>query len=322
MIATRRNRDGFTLVEVVVVAGIVGILMALLIPAVQSIRESARRVSCQNNLKQLALAIHMFEGPHKRMPSLYNGTFIPHPKTFWDEYHFHSWQSVILPLLEQSALHSELDYSLPATSPSLQAAVNTELPIFICPSTQNYTPTVIDVGQHDPELPLVTAARADYESMGGVLREPESGGYGGRFYDFVDVGMWAKPRYKSLQSSEYGELQETRFRDIRDGLSNTIMVGEMSGQQDIYVRGEPDLPFADQAEEDRVPGQPAWAISNLYWSTAINERFGVNETNVQGLYSFHPSGVNVAMGDGSVRMLSNDTSKDVLHAMATRAGNE
>ena len=92
MLATRLSRTGITLIEVVVVAGIIGILAAILIPAVQSIRESARRVSCQNNLKQVALAIHAFEGSHQRLPSLYNGTFIPHPKTQWDEYHFHSWQ--------------------------------------------------------------------------------------------------------------------------------------------------------------------------------------------------------------------------------------
>ena len=233
MLATRLSRTGITLIEVVVVAGIIGILAAILIPAVQSIRESARRVSCQNNLKQVALAIHAFEGSHQRLPSLYNGTFIPHPKTQWDEYHFHSWQSVILPQLEQNALHSQLDYSLPATAALHQPTVNTELPIFICPSTNNYTPKVLDVGQHDLTLPFGTAARSDYEAIGGVLREPESGGYGDQMYNFVDVGVWEKPRYKNSQTSEYGDLQKTRFRDIRDGLSNTIMVGEMSGRLDI-----------------------------------------------------------------------------------------
>ena len=129
-----------------------------------------------------------------------------------------------------------------------------------------------------------------------------------------------KNQIQKFPNSEYGDLQKTRFRDIRDGLSNTIMVGEMSGRLDIYIRGEPDLPYADQ--EDGAPGQPAWAISSIFWSIAIHERFGsmkptcrVSTASIHRVSMWH-------MGDGSVRMLSNETSKVALHAMATRAGGE
>lgn len=313
-----RYHRGATLTELAVVLGVIGILTALLLPAVQRARESARRMTCQNHLRQSALAITAFHESNRQLPSLYNGSFIPHPQTQWDEYHFHSWQTAILPQLEQTAVHGRLNFALPATDPSNQGNVNVELPVFICPSTSNYTRVVPDVTQRDPIVTVGTAARSDYEAIGGVLHDPMSGGFGNKAYDFIDLGVWGKPRYDNDDDGSFDGLHRTRFRDVTDGLSNTLMVGEMAGRPDIYRRGEPDRPYAGSGPV----GQPAWAISGIFWAIAISERHGVNDTNQQGLYSFHNIGVNVALADGSVRLLSNATDKTVLHGVATKAGQE
>ncbi len=266
------------------------------------------------------LAVQSFHSSNRQLPSLYNGTFIRHPQTQWDEYHFHSWQAAILPQLEQSAIHQRLDWSLPATDPSNQPNVNVELPVFICPSTSNYTPVVLDLAQREPIVKVGTAARSDYEAIGGVLRDPEpEEGVGNHAYDFIDLGVWGKPRYDDKDDGSFDGLYRTRFRDVSDGLSNTLMIGEMAGRPDVYIRGKPDEPYVGP---DGPIGQPAWAISGIFWAIAISEHHGVNDTNQQGLYSFHTAGVNVALADGSVRLLSNSTDKKLLHGLATKAGGE
>lgn len=313
-----RFRRGLTLVELVVAVGIIGILVALLLPAVQYAREAARVIKCQNNLRQNSLAIHSFHGSNRRIPSLYNGTFIRHPQTQWDEYHFYSWRAAILPQLEQSSICDRFDLSVPATDPSNQANVNVELPVFLCPSTNNYARNVPDITQRNPIVKVGTAARSDYEAIGGVLHDPATGGYGNLAYDYIELGVWGKPRYKNDDGSFDG-VHRTRFGDITDGLSNTIIVGEISGRPDIYMRGKPDQPYVGP---DGPVGQPAWAISGIFWAIALSERHEVNETNQQGLYSFHGAGANVALADGSVRMLPRSIDRTALQGLATKSGGE
>jgi len=314
-----KYRRGLTLLESIVTLGIIGILIALLLPAIQRARETARLTRCQNNMRQMALAIQSFHGSNQHIPSLYNGTFIQHPQTQWDEYHFHSWQTAILPQLEQTAIYERLDLTQPATDPANQDNVNIELPVFLCPSTSNYTHNVPDLVQRDPIIRVGTAARSDYEAIGGLLRDPQSGGFGNTAYDFIELSIWGKPRYDDDNDGTFDGLYRTRFADVTDGLSNTLMVGEMAGRPDVYKRGEPDQPYVGP---DGPVGQPAWAISGIFWAIAISEHHGVNDTNQQGLYSFHDTGVNVAMADGSVRLLSNSIDKAMLHGLVTKAGGE
>jgi prepilin-type N-terminal cleavage/methylation domain-containing protein/prepilin-type processing-associated H-X9-DG protein len=313
------HKFGLTLIELLVVLVIVGTLIALLLPAVQHVRESARLTSCRNNLRQTALAIQTFESSHRQLPSLYNGSFIKHPRTQWDEYHFHSWQTAILPQLEQEPLHAQIDLELPATDSSNQANVNADLPVFKCPSTSNYT-SVIDVFQRDPVIKVGTATLSDYEAIGGVTRDPANGGFGARMYDHIELGVWGLPRYDNSDVGTFDALNRTRFRDVSDGLSNTIIVGETAGRPDIYERGEPDIPYTVDGID--FVGQPAWAISGIFWTIALREENGVNDTNMYGLYSFHSNGANVALADGSVRTLSNETDRKVLNSLSTKAGGE
>ena len=197
-----------------------------------------------------------------------------------------------------------------------------EIPVFICPSTSNTHPFVPEVESF--EIPIIvtgTAARSDYEAIGGVLVSPLSAT---DYYDLsvVRFGCWGERQYKP-GLAQVIHYRKARYADITDGLSHTLLVGERGGRPDIFDRGQPEIPFPYEG----VTGAPdwhqaAWGISTFYrWIVFWHEQ-GVNDTNRDGIYGFHPSGANVTFADGSVRFLADSISPAVLSAMATRAEGE
>jgi prepilin-type N-terminal cleavage/methylation domain-containing protein len=160
------KRSGVTLTEILVVIGITGILLAILIPAVQHARESARRLSCQNNLRQLAFAVQNHEAAQGVLPDLYFGNFLKQPRSAIDEFHFHSWRTAILPQLEQKALYERINLSLPATVATNQANLITSVSVFVCPSTRIQNAIVPDILEYNngaiPTKKMGNAARSDY----------------------------------------------------------------------------------------------------------------------------------------------------------------
>jgi prepilin-type N-terminal cleavage/methylation domain-containing protein/prepilin-type processing-associated H-X9-DG protein len=318
----RRDRLGFTLIEVLVVIFIIGVLVAMLLPAVQFARDASRRTACQNNIRQIAVALQSYEGKRGRLPSLYNGSFLPQPRDRMDEFHFHSWRSAILSELEQSAIFASIDRTLPASDPKNQAAVNCEIPVFLCPSTSNTHAVVPEVfGFNDSTVSVGTAARSDYEAIGGVrvqahLTPPPNPNFDLRVVRF---GAWGEPKYDLATGQALG-YRTARFSAITDGLSQTLLVGERSGRPDIFDMGKSERPYpyvGDPMPPDSQ--QAAWGISTHFWWYVFWHEQIVNQTNRTGIYAFHPGGANVAFADGSVRFLTESTSTAVLTAMTTRA---
>jgi type II secretory pathway pseudopilin PulG len=329
-----RNRHALSLIELLVVVGIVAILIALLLPAVQHARESARRASCLNNLRQAALAVQAFHESQGRLPSLYHGSYsykdavLSQPRSYWEEWHFHSWQTAILPQLEQSALYARIDLTRAASDPSNQENANVEMSLFVCPSASNPTQSVEILA---PDRVEGTAARTDYESIGGVYLfsdKEESDGVSKVIYTHAAPGVWGLPR-KNMRGAEdpeydgldhfYDGVEETSFRQVSDGLSNTMIVGEIAGRPDIYANGRLEQ------EHDSWGGiinRPAWALSGSYHGILLLKDKRVNQTNRGGLYSFHPGGAHAAYGDGAIRFVDDTTDPLVIAAMATRAGGE
>ncbi len=319
-------RRGVSLVELLVVLTIIGILLALLLPSVQRARESARRVSCQNNLRQIALALQSYHSSEENMPSLYNGSFIhdgatfTYPKNYWGEHHFHSWQTAILPQLEQQSLYDKADFSKAASDASHLNLVNTELATYVCPSTGSIERE--KVRQYSPNEVIGTAARTDYESIGGV--HIASVGNESRQWMFTraELGVWGLPRQRkgfdgtqSIDAVAFSGVYVSSFREVTDGLSNTMMIGEMSGRPEFFSSGK------DEDEYSNIM-RPRWAISGSFMALLLETDKKINEVNRNALYSFHAVGANVAFADGSVRLLANSTDKEVLHALATKAGGE
>ena len=120
--------------EVLVVTGVIAILLAISIPAVQYSREAARRTQCQSNQRQILLACQAFEATNGSLPSLYNGTSLAYPLQEWDLFHMHSWRVELLPYLEQQALRDRIEWSAMATDPVNKSVREAVVPVYVCPS--------------------------------------------------------------------------------------------------------------------------------------------------------------------------------------------
>src|SRR5579884_4227529 len=213
-------RRAFTLIELLVVIAIIGVLMGLLLPAVQKIRETANRMSCSNNLKQIGLALHHYHDVYGVLPPGYvyvpapptqggggGQGFILHrppPQTFavsnapgW------GWATYLLPYLEQAPLYSQINLTLPVESPSNNATRQTQVRIYMCPSDRD---TGVFTVLNSKNLPLADAATISYAACSGGVLDPVAA---------VDTG-----------NGLFFRNSKIHFRDITDGLTNTIAIGE------------------------------------------------------------------------------------------------
>lgn len=206
-----RNRTAFTLVELLVVIGIIGILVGLLLPAVQAAREAARKIQCFNNLKQIGLAIHNYESTHQSFPLGCVGCRPPRPTPGF-MYLRNSWNALILPQLEQSNVHAAFDFGASFRDAVNREAAGTVQPVFLCPSTattRRVGPTSGDIngnGRWDRGEDL---AWTDYGGLFGVS-------YNGPYL----------PEHEGVMLYD----RRVRFRDITDGTSQTAVVGECTGR--------------------------------------------------------------------------------------------
>ncbi len=193
MMIARASRLGLTLVELLVVIGIIGLLVAILLPAVQAAREAANRMRCLNNLHQMGLALHNYHDVHKRFPP---GGIEPRP--IWPSGRQFAWSAFLLPYLEQASLTTQIDFNKPFDDPANAAVAAQIIPLYLCPSTPN-----------SPQL-IQGRGPCDY---GGI--------YGERI-----TGPNEPPKGVMLYDVALG------FADVLDGTSNTLIVSEDSGFAD------------------------------------------------------------------------------------------
>jgi prepilin-type N-terminal cleavage/methylation domain-containing protein len=324
-----KKRKAFTLVELLVVIAIIATLVGLLLPAVQSAREAGRRASCENNLKQIGLAVHNFSDSYGYLPSSLRPSLSVGTSTRI------STLLQLLPFLEQNNLYEQYNqaYNWYETSgPNPNASITaTYIPAFVCPSTQ--LPTRLD---GDPDLATWTgvAAITDYGATIGVDPLLASG------------GTAALVSSAGTASGVLIRNASPRFADVTDGLSNTILYAESAGRPYIYQKGK--LFSTDVANNHINGGGWARPASELiirgsdFTGTIPNGSYAVNFTNgfvsqygagattdpVYGqlpsgeVYAFHPAGANAGLADGSVRFLSDKTTISVLAALVTRNGGE
>jgi prepilin-type N-terminal cleavage/methylation domain-containing protein/prepilin-type processing-associated H-X9-DG protein len=286
---SRSVRRGFTLIELLVVIAIIAILVGLLLPAVQKVREAASRTKCQNNLKQIGLAMHNYEGANGKLPP--RGTSLTPA---------HGWATMLLPYLEQSALASQIRRDVPWYDPANKDAIATQIPLLQCPATLNPNRTTTGVVNGV----TFTAADTDYAVCGGINPVVMQNGLipanTSRWGVFVlDVG--------------------TKITDIPDGTSNTLMVGEIAGRQDEWHAGTQFIPSTIKV--DKGP----WAADqniievrgHSYDGVTMPGPCAVNCSNFMGVYSWHTGGANLLFCDGSVHFVTPSLSIYVLYALAT-----
>jgi len=311
-----RRPRGFTLVELLVVIAIIGILIALLLPAVQAAREAARRMQCSNNLKQLALATHNY---HDRLRSFPPGTLL---KRFFNHRPWLRGPSLfifILNEMEQTSLHGQLDLEDPYNNElngenALSALV---LPVLVCPS---------DVMEQNPVEKTGSARWHGLTSYGG------NGGTGGtnRFLCNVNPqiadGMFFETGPRSFPDPNQSPV---RIADVTDGTSNTLFFGERS-----HVDEEFDAWATANGEQ--LIGEYGWwhtcgglAILDATMTTLARLNYETDTSDpefaclrLSAFGSFHPGGANFALVDGSVRFISETIEMDTYRALSTRRGNE
>jgi prepilin-type N-terminal cleavage/methylation domain-containing protein len=236
-------RKGFTLIELLVVIAIIGVLIGLLLPAVQKVREAANRLQCQNNLKQLGLALHNFENVNKRFPpafiknsGLTSGTAngIAYPDGTWSGLPGWAWGTLILPYLEQDNLYKRFRLDLPCWAPENVPLIKTKVPLFLCPSATGgsdgfFVERDSGDGRHGvPMTPTIFIAHSHYVTNAGV-NQPW-----GRTTPFCIDYTVAEPipeptgQLVDVINGPFYRDSRTRVADVTDGLSNTVFLGEHS----------------------------------------------------------------------------------------------
>ena len=311
-----RNRYGFTLVELLVVIAIIGILIALLLPAVQAAREAARRAHCTNNLKQLALATHNY---HDRARSFPPGTLLQTFSSGRPRMRGPSLFIFILNEMEQSALSGLLDLSDPLNNEaggqsSLSASV---LPVLVCPS---------DAIDENPVQHGTGNRWHGLTSYGG------NGGTGGNHrFLCTSVPMRADGMFHETGplSNPNPRQSPVRFAGVRDGTSNTLFFGERRHADEAFDN------WASGAGEQLIGDYGWWhtcgglAIVDATMTTLapINYEFNASDPDascrrVCAFGSYHPGGANFALVDGSVRFISETIELGDYRALSTRKGGE
>ena len=325
MFKTRKVR-GFTLIELLVVIAIIAVLIALLLPAVQQAREAARRSQCKNNLKQLGLALHNYESTFRMFPaSRINLNSPSFQKT---------WLTMCLPYLDQAPLYNAYNANLNWFNPANDLATMTTLESVICPSSpgRQTIPTSAMYSAITSATRTDTPAwgLSDYGSINAVRNglQVASGG----------VSWGLKEHDGGLGRGPNGVV----LGKFLDGLSSTMLIGEDAGRPMLYLGRKPA-----KNPKSGIANNTDWTADGWGWAD-INNGFSLDGSGTNGVnnntsnsgtvtlapgggncfvncsndsefYSFHAGGVQVLMGDGSVRFLSENISGQTLVALGTRS---
>jgi prepilin-type N-terminal cleavage/methylation domain-containing protein/prepilin-type processing-associated H-X9-DG protein len=283
------RRYAFTLVELLVVIAIIGILTSLLLPAIQSARESARRMTCSNNLKQIGLALHLYNDSFHKLPAGWTSydpqTHLPYPlgEPGW------GWASRILPYMELNSLAKNgIHYNLPLSDPTNKVARLTAIAEFRCPSDPTVQTFV------DPDDPAqIEMAVGNYVGVFGTQNIHEC--------EDMPVGQ------QCVSNGVFFHNSTVTFKDIKDGLSHTFAVGErtMALGPSTWV----GAPANDGCGPGMVLGTAAYTPNS-------------RQDDIHNFSSRHPTGTNFATVDGSVRFISQDLDDQLFRALCTRAAGD
>jgi prepilin-type N-terminal cleavage/methylation domain-containing protein/prepilin-type processing-associated H-X9-DG protein len=274
----RAARRGFTLIELLVVIAIIAILIGLLVPAVQKVREAAARTQCINNLKQIGLAMHSYQDTYKRLPPGWSTNTQAAPSPYW------SWSCAILPYIEQAPLYNQLAPVIPPTAGSgttlklpstpANAIVVTPVPVYQCPS--------------DGSQPISTY-------------------FGGYAKNNYVINRWV------LGPDTNSNPTRMTIQGIRDGSSNTILVGE----RDMTINVAGASLIRHNGSSCSFEGRMGQGISP---QPAPGASWGLGDAQRLAYSSLHTGGCNFAFADGSIHFISNSLDCDPNDGWGTFPG--
>ena len=301
-----RVRRAFTLIEVLVVIAIIGVLVALLLPAVQSAREAARRAQCANNLKQIGLAMHSYHESHNTFPPGYitrTQTLAPDSPEIGPGW---GWGSMILNALEQKPLYDGTNFSLPITDPAAQTVRTTILYSYLCPSS---------TGKSGPVVLQDAAGNT-------LISDLSAGNY------LASAGQLTPEEFPAENNGVFYRNSRISASAITDGLSMTLMAGERS-------RNVADASWVGVIPFAQVCTNPGWSVNECDTACVMvlghtgpsPDQSWVDVPNYKGagaddFWSLHPGGCNFLFCDGSVRFIKDTVNPHTFSFLSTRAGNE
>jgi prepilin-type N-terminal cleavage/methylation domain-containing protein/prepilin-type processing-associated H-X9-DG protein len=320
-------RQAFTLIELLVVIAIIAILIGLLLPAVQKVREAAARMSCTNNLKQIGLALHSYHDATGYFPAGYvDGNTDPNSTPDNDVGPGWGWAAYTLPYMEQGNVYNKINFNQGVGVGNNVAVSQIQLKIFQCPSDpyqQNFTvwPTSVVVAHGN-----YMGCLGWVECFNGAGGNPQSGmgddGLPGT-YGLAGVGLF----YRNSHN---------RMANVTDGLSNTIIVGERSGNHapgtwtgavtggrcPAWMATQPPTPYSPPPGPayDNADFDEALVLSHCNATHVPNADFPIYDPDTY--YSFHTGGANFLFGDGSVHFLSSGIDPNTYQYLSTIAGGE
>jgi prepilin-type N-terminal cleavage/methylation domain-containing protein/prepilin-type processing-associated H-X9-DG protein len=289
--STRRIRQGFTLIELLVVIAIIAILIGLLLPAVQKVREAAARAKCSNNLKQLALGLHACHDAEGGFPpGKQSASGVP----------THTWTPYVLPYIEQGNLYRRYNFNKSwnqaPNDVNGTGVIQTRIATFLCPSAPDSTGRL---GTNHREV-------IDYSPVNQVTRPNPA----------VSNMPPSDPTFIGI----LGHNVRRKITDITDGSSNTILLTEDAGRNHKYIMGR-----QVSGSTTGAWGNPSTEVVISGFNPSTNSSPGacaVNCWNNNEVYSFHTNGANVVFGDGSVRFAHGNININLLIALCTRGRGE
>jgi prepilin-type N-terminal cleavage/methylation domain-containing protein/prepilin-type processing-associated H-X9-DG protein len=324
------RRTAFTLIELLVVIAIIGILVGLLLPAVQKVRDAAARAQCTNNLKQIGLALHGYHDVNNGFPPGYlDGNTDPNSTPDNDVGPGWGWATFLLPYIEQQNVYNQIHFSQGIGSGSNAAVSQLALKVYQCPAdaySQNFTvwPTNIVVAHGS-----YVGCNGWEECFNGASGNPQAGAGADSLagnYGSAGVGLfWRNSR--------------NRVASVTDGLSNTIVVGERSGDHapatwtgavpggrcPAWMAVQPPSPYStsgnNQPAYDNADYDEALCLSHCNATHLPSADFPIYDPDT--FYSMHTGrGANFLFGDGSVHYLTSGINPTTYQALATIAGGE
>ncbi len=310
MPAAKRSDAGFTLVELLVVIAIIGILIALLLPAVQAAREAARRSQCSNNLKQIGIGLQNYHDAHKKLP--FGSSYNPNVTG--------NWCAFLLPFIEEQNSYNLFNFNVPLYAAGNANAALSIVTTYICPTDpQSASPILnnrMEIGFNNPANVLGLWYPA---SMGPTQPDdcpfcptdsPSSTNYCCQGCSFGTFSFCPNDPGPGNSAGMFGRYQRSfSFREVTDGLTHTFMVGET------------------------IPGHCAWngafnsnfpvLPTTIPLNTLVSDNgTGGNYPTTCGFKSFHSGGANFVMGDGSVHFIDDSIDYRLYNQLGTRAGGE
>ncbi len=311
----RKRPTGFTLVELLVVIAVIGVLLAITLPAVQSVREAARRADCGNRLRQLGLAVQNFESTFQVFPA--SGWTQASPGNPQGKYV--GWRPVIMPLIEQGNIEQNYDYSLHWWEGSNLAVASNTVPAFRCPSAADGPPTLQAIAH--PPRPAMSFPQplgpTDYEAIMGL--KPAA------INPFLPSPLYNNSNRFAVMHRD----SRTRHADIIDGLTQTLLLVECGGRPTVYRNGQARGDLANDQGIGWADSEGPFSFDGTNADGSIEGggpadgcSYVMNRRNDNEPYAFHPSGSNVLFAGGNIKFLGETTAIDIFATICTRNGRE